>query len=262
MRRARLVGPLWRWHRRAGLVAALLLLFLAVSGLLLNHSQGLGLDTRRVALPWLRALYHEAPVAVQAWAAGGRWIAQGASGELLLDAVSMGHCEGRLVGARAWQGMLVAACEQELVLLSAEGERIDALGRAGGLEVALSGLGAGEADLLVRVGDAWRVVDLDSMAIRSPAMVREVALPGVPPPALAARIEAAGGWLTWERALLDLHSGRVFGRFGILAMDIAAVLAIVLSFSGVLIWGLRRRAPRGVAGAGLARDARKENRHG
>ncbi|HSH28473.1 MAG TPA: PepSY domain-containing protein, partial [Thiohalobacter sp.] len=49
-----------------------------------------------------------------------------------------------------------------------------------------------------------------------------------------------GEVLPLERVLLDLHSGRIFGRHGYLVMDVAAVLLIALALSGSLIW-LRRR---------------------
>ena len=45
--------------------------------------------------------------------------------------------------------------------------------------------------------------------------------------------------LTFERVLLDLHSGRIFGRAGPLVMDAAAVLFIALALTGFWMW-LRR----------------------
>ena len=42
-RRPRLVGLLWRWHRRLGLLAALFVLLVASSGIVLNHTAGFGL---------------------------------------------------------------------------------------------------------------------------------------------------------------------------------------------------------------------------
>ncbi|MBL1432554.1 MAG: hypothetical protein COB94_003805 [Gammaproteobacteria bacterium] len=42
--------------------------------------------------------------------------------------------------------------------------------------------------------------------------------------------------ISWERMLLDLHSGRVFGRYGIYVMDFAAIGLLVLSCTGLWIW--------------------------
>jgi uncharacterized iron-regulated membrane protein len=44
-----------------------------------------------------------------------------------------------------------------------------------------------------------------------------------------------------ERVILDLHSGRFFGKLGPWLFDIAALLLILLSLSGAWIWLKRRR---------------------
>jgi uncharacterized iron-regulated membrane protein len=41
--------------------------------------------------------------------------------------------------------------------------------------------------------------------------------------------------------ILDLHSGRLFGRIGVWLFDIAAILLILLALSGTLIWMKRKR---------------------
>jgi len=50
-----------KWHRWLGLVSALPLLWLAVSGVLLNHAQPLGLNDRMVTSPWVLRHYHQLP---------------------------------------------------------------------------------------------------------------------------------------------------------------------------------------------------------
>mgnify|MGYP006981145103 CR=1 FL=1 len=51
-------------------------------------------------------------------------------------------------------------------------------------------------------------------------------------------------FLTLERIILDAHSGRIFGLFGVLFMDAVAILLILLSLSGVYIWIRYARAKR------------------
>ncbi len=41
-RRLRLVGLLWRWHRRLGVLVACFALLLAITGIVLNHSADVG----------------------------------------------------------------------------------------------------------------------------------------------------------------------------------------------------------------------------
>ena len=46
--------------------------------------------------------------------------------------------------------------------------------------------------------------------------------------------------LNWQRLLQDLHAGRLFGLAGQLLMDLAALLLVVLAFTGVIIWSRGR----------------------
>ena len=43
-----------------------------------------------------------------------------------------------------------------------------------------------------------------------------------------------------ERLLQDLHSGRLFGIFGVILMDLASVALVLLALTGCWVW-LRKR---------------------
>lgn len=53
-----------------------------------------------------------------------------------------------------------------------------------------------------------------------------------------------GSGLKLERVILDLHSGRIFGQYGVYLMDAAAIALLWLSFSGLWVWNSRRRKMR------------------
>ena len=241
--RARRAAWLWRWHGRAGVFACVLLLMLAVTGVALNHSEGLRLDQRAVAWDWPYTLY--GPSAAGTWSgfeAGGAWLLQGGEGRLFLDTREIGRCEGAIAGAMALQGMLLVACERELLLLTPEGERIDALGATAGLAVPVTGLAGREGAVLVLAGGRWQRFDADAMSLAPAAGAGLQPLhPGAPPQALLHSLGRASGWLHWERFLLDLHSGRLFGRAGVLLVDVGGVLSIALALSGIVMWGSRQR---------------------
>ena len=240
---ARRAAWLWRWHRRAGVVACVLLLMLAVTGLALNHSEDLRLDERAVGWDWPYALY--GPSATGAWKGfevGDTWLLQGGEGRIFLGTRELGGCEGVITGVASVQQMILVACERELLLLTPDGERIDALGAATGLPVPVGGLAALGDEALVLAGGLWQRFDADAMALspaggEAPQKIR----PGTPPQALLEELGRAAGWLHWERFLLDLHSGRLFGSVGVLVVDVGGVLSLLLALSGVLMWGLRRR---------------------
>ena len=56
----------------------------------------------------------------------------------------------------------------------------------------------------------------------------------------------SGSPLSYERVLLDLHSGRIFGRVGVLVVDAAAVALLLLALSGFYMWfKFKRGVPSG-----------------
>ena len=46
--------------------------------------------------------------------------------------------------------------------------------------------------------------------------------------------------ISWERLLLDIHSGRVLGSLGVVLVDLMALLFMLMAASGVWIWSRRR----------------------
>jgi hypothetical protein len=107
--------------------------------------------------------------------------------------------------------------------------------------------------------DGWWLADLDAMEFRSPApggsLINQLA-PGVLPEAVRANIPAREQWLSWERVLLDLHSGRIAGRLGVFWVDLVGALLGGLALSGIAMWWLRLRGRRrrSTASAGPQRD--------
>ncbi len=240
---ARRAAWLWRWHRRAGVIASLLLLMLAVTGLALNHSEGLRLDKRAVGWDWPYALYGtSAAGSWKGFGAGAAWVLQAGEGRLFLDTREIGRCEGPITGAMVLREMLLVACERELLLLTPAGERIDALDATAGLPVPVAGLALRGDEALLLAAGQWQRFDADAMSLApAPDADLQPLAPATPPPELLEALGRASGWLNWERFLLDLHSGRLFGRAGVLLVDVGGVLSLLLALSGVLMWASRQR---------------------
>ena len=49
--------------------------------------------------------------------------------------------------------------------------------------------------------------------------------------------------LTWDRVMLDIHTGRIVGDVGVWLMDLAAIAMIILSVTGAYMWW-RRAKPK------------------
>ena len=240
LRRARLVGPLWRWHRRAGLFAALFLLLMSLSGIVLNHSEDLALEQSFVEAGWLRAIYGDTDDHWTAFRGAGHWVLGDQAGRIFLDERELARCAGTLQGAVELGGMLVLACERELLLMSAQGELIESLDPAS----PLSGLGLADGDVAVRIADEWRAFDPGSMhvgdLVADPLSVAQ-SRPQSVPESLEPQLERRSAWLNRERLLLDFHSGRLFGPAGVWLVDISGVLLCILALSGVTMWWLHRK---------------------
>ena len=232
------------WHRWLGLMAALFVILLAVTGLVLNHTDALRLDARHVRTTWLLDLYGiHAPAEVPSYAAGKHWISQWEQ-RLYLDSRDLGETAvGRLIGAARFGDLILVALEKALLLVTPDGEVVERLGSESLPALPLRQLGrdpdgrpllitpngnfAADAQLL-----AWQPSTAEpawlAHAGRLPAELRAILLR-----------DWRGQGLTLERVILDLHSGRILGNAGVWLMDGAAVLLLLLAFSGSGIWIVR-----------------------
>jgi len=244
-RRTRWVGLLWRWHRRLGLLAALFVLFLSLSGILLNHTTGLGLDRRFVDWPWLTAVYGDRSAELPAFRLAGHWLVQTAGGQVFLDTREVAHCRGKLVGALQVGQLLLGGCAEELLLVTTRGELVESVTAGTGLPVPVQSLGFLDGDVAVQVAGDWWLADLERMEFsrRAPGGGAEIEqlFPDRLPDELRRGLPMPDRWLTWERVLLDVHSGRVLGRLGVLWVDLTGVFLCTLAMSGCAMWWLHRR---------------------
>ena len=243
-RRSRLVGVLWRWHRRLGVLAAAFVLMLSVTGIVLNHASELGLDHTFVDWPWLNRAYGDGSADLPAYQPGQNWIFRAANGLVYFDAIEVAPCSGNLVGALQAGDLIIAACTQELLLVTPDGELLEALNTSSGLPVPVLGVGRVEAGVALQTSAGWWLADLDTLDFSQPApggaLIQQHA-PGLLPDLVRDDIPAQESWLSWERLLLDLHSGRVVGPVGVLLVDLIGVVLATLAMSGLAMWWLQRR---------------------
>lgn len=240
---------LMRWHRRAGLAAGLLVLLAAITGVLINHADGLGLPQRLLRAEWLLRWYGiDAPRLQTAQALQGRWLSQWGT-VVYLDGTPLRlPAIERLVGAVALRpGLWLLVDRAQTLVLDAQGVLVEALPYPAGFTARRAGALAAPAAALIEGGDGSRLLaDAEGAALRpadagfAPAAVQWAEAAPLPP-ALHSRIEAAstGVGVSAERVLLDLHSGRWLGRGGVWLMDAAAVALLFLAGTGG--WTLWRR---------------------
>ncbi len=231
---------LTRWHRRIGLLSFVLLGWLAVTGLLLNHTAELGLDGR-VGLPALAGWYGlEAECAPRGWRAGAHEVVACPPLSWLGDQPL--EFSPPLAGALLWDGMYVIAGKRGLLLLTPEGETVDAI------DVSLlpgepRAVGTAQGQLVLRTGAGVFAADATlGHWTTAQGAVDWAASQRVDPRRLSAlERQTAAATLSWTRVLQDLHSGRFFGRFGGWLSDIGALSLLALGGIGLFLMRRPRR---------------------
>jgi hypothetical protein len=247
MRRKKSRVSVWRrLHRTLGASAAAFILFMAFSGMAINHAQNLGLDAHHVSQPLLLRWYgFEQPREIRSYAAGGHWLSFAGSRAYFdgnyVSALSNG------VGVVFTGEMIVAAGTGELLLLDLQGglieklpwdrpeaELVDSIGLLENGEIVVKSAGKlwmTDAQLL-----QWQPAAEGTL---NPAWSKPSNEPEVIRQAVVQQYQGAG--MSMERLILDLHSGRIFGPVGIFIYDLLAVIVGFLAISGVVFWFRGRR---------------------
>lgn len=236
-----------RWHARLGVAAAMFFILLVLTGVALNHTERLGLGQVAVQSASLARWYGLPPPQVlAAYQADGLFL--NTPDTWLYRGKRLPEGRGAVTGVVRIAELLAVATAQSLTLYTPQGERIDtlrgdalpaqpitALGRAGQAIAVKTAQGA----FVSADGIAWQAITTHGItwSHAAPFDIRrhETMISSLTPS------------LPLERIMFDLHSGRLFGRYGTLIMDAAAIILLGLSLSGAWIqwrsWLQRRRHP-------------------
>ncbi len=244
------VHPMTRWHRLLGIVSGLIVIVTTVSGIALNHTDDWQLGRRVVTAPLLNAHYGvERLSAASGYAVESGWVIQVGS-RVYRNAHEFYRRDARLRGAVIDAGVLLLAFDDQVAAFNADGELIETYGELDGLALPLSGIAAGAAGVVVDSADGAMLLDQAAGTWRAAAAAQtpnwQTSAPV--PAALVAAIDVAysGTPLSYERVLLDLHSGRILGPVGVLVVDVAALALLLLALSGFYMWfKFKRGAPPG-----------------
>ena len=235
----------YRWHRRTGIASALIVLLLAVTGLFLNHTDQLNLDQRFIQNENLLNWYHIAPPQSPASFALGENRVTRIGNRLYFNDRELEQESEVLWGIAEQQGMIVLALEDKLLLLTADGEQIEKLSGYDGVPAGMTAIGMTEyGELVIRAAHGDYLADLNALAWEDyEEIAAEWSVASGIPVALENDLLGLyrGKGLSWERLLLDMHSGRLLGDVGVYLIDLAALLFIFLALSGSWMW-LRKRS--------------------
>ncbi|EGG99991.1 PepSY-associated TM helix [gamma proteobacterium IMCC2047] len=225
-----------KWHRRIGLFCAVFVLILAVTGLLLNHTSSLELDRIKVHSSAINALYNLPSATPASFKLEDQWVSHNGIDSLYLNQQPLGDCAAPLKGAVKSNGLLTILCENELLLLTTDGELLERVTPLLGLPANSLALAEQNEQLLINTTQGVVQADLDRLEFIPTSA--EIAWPSSQPPTqeLTDFLSQQGPAMDLEQLILDLHSGRLFGSAGVFVMDFVAILLIALSATGFIAW--------------------------
>lgn len=239
-------SALLRWHRRIGLAAAALVVVLAVSGVALNHAAQFGLDRRAVTAPWLLEWLGAESRAEMHGFMAGQYQVTVLEDRVFFDGAMVAQTLDGIVGAVKIANAIAVAGRTEILLLAESGELIE---RITALPTPIAGIGVTQ-DGRVAIALAPDLVFSADEALLEWQQVRDSRIVWATtsriPDAIRAQVMLAhrGAGIGAERVLLDVHSGRIFGRYGPWLMDGAAILLLILAATGIIGWLRGRRGNR------------------
>jgi len=235
------------WHRRAGLTAVILVVILAITGIMLNHTERLQLDSRYIDNSFLLGWYGIEPDGTPVSYRAGDHIITAWDNKLFFDQHIVTDLQQQIHGAMAGEQFIVVALESAIILLTLEGEFIERVSTSISFtNIQRLGMKYNRpvietSDPLYYIADE-HILDWDVISNEGIEWTRAHTLSDEEREALL--VSYRGNGLKLERVILDLHSGRIFGNYGVYVMDAAAIALLWLSFSGLWVWGSRRRKMR------------------
>ena len=243
------VLPFIKLHRWAGLSSFLLLMLVSITGIMLNHTEELKLDEYHINTQWLQTWYGiKMPEQQNYLRLEDDHFAQ-IGKQLYFNQSRLPDEDSPLLGVYKIDQFIIIGLKNALYLLTSEGELIEKLDAEKNLPVPISYIGL--SDKKINTGPL--ILDVNNKYYTSKdgfltwtEIQSEEFYPlkrDIPIVADTVFYQKAylGNELTLERVVLDLHSGRLLGFFGVLLMDIVAIVLLILGVSGTWIWSRRLR---------------------
>ncbi|MGB0894137.1 MAG: PepSY domain-containing protein [Parashewanella sp.] len=231
------------WHRRFGLISALLILFLVVTGVAINHRKDFNLAKTAVTQKWLLDYYDIAKpnnILTSRYKNNQIVIVDNLvwlNKQLILEA------DAPIITAAITDSYVIAVDADQLYLFDSSGKPVETQDITTGLPTPISRI-AIEQDDTVWIESGNQLYHSD------PELIDWVPAEPFHPihwsqltPSHAAMLElqVRSIHLSWQRVILDLHSGRFFGTFGKWLWDCIAILCLFIILSGSYVFFKQHR---------------------
>lgn len=238
---------MFHWHRQIGLVVSIFVIILSVSGILLNHTERLNLDSNHIKSDFLLKWYGIEKPSIISFQLEKNWISN-IEDKLYFNKTLVTKETSKITGAVTTENFIAVSTQDEVILLAPNGEKIERLNATTGVPKNIQSIGINlSSDVFLKTNESLFKAnrDVTEWTISKNKNIAW-AISSKPPLILEGALNTIfrGKGLTEERVLLDLHSGRILGKIGPWIMDIAAILLIILSFTGIWMYAKRTLAMR------------------
>lgn len=234
------------WHRVLGLFAAVPLVWVVITGALLNHTVDWKLDQIMISHPWVLGVYGMVPKGdPRGLEIDGHQVAEW-DGLVFVDGKRV-ELSGRLLGgAKSWDGMVVVT-DSQVMRLDAAGQLVEVLDEVSLPALPLTGVHVGEGGIHLqnaagwhRVLEGWLNFEKTTSAFEPQALAALVDPARIEP----LRDEWSNGGLPVSRVLLDLHAGHFLGSFSKYFYDLVAIATVWLCVTGLILFFRKPRRSR------------------
>jgi hypothetical protein len=234
-----------RWHYLLGLLAAIWFILLSISGFLLNHTAELKLKQRFITTDWILEYYgiKVLPILNGFKLQDQLWLTHSKDSLFLNDKNIENISIQQLQGAILFQNQLIVIlADNQLFLLTLKGELIEKINY---LPADPQNMGISENQIILKTKESYFVTNETFSQWKPIEKIEQMNLSTQEtlPNALKENINQNNklGLLNIERVLLDLHSGRIFGWWGVYVIDAMGLILLWLASSGGWLW-LKRQS--------------------
>lgn len=231
------------WHRNIGIMIVCFALLLAVTGILIQHSHTFKLDHTYISNRFILSWYGVEADPISSYRTNSHWISHAGHQLYLNEQVILGHYSD-LDGATEFEEGIAIISNKSLILIDHEGKLIDTLSPQNGLPEPMLGIANGLAQPVLRGAHRYWESNRHFTQWRPYEGIHPVWItPTETPHDIATQIQKhnISTAISFERFLLDLHSGRLLGSVAVYFMDGVAIAIILLGFSGIYVWNGRRK---------------------
>jgi len=229
-------------HRYIGLGICIFLVHLALTGIFLNHSIGLRLDKTFVTWPWLLNQYNlSVPEPVNIFTIGKNNFST-IDGEVFFNDKPIFLAEEELLGAIQNRDTFILASSSIITVISKEGYIIN---KDNILPFTIKNIGFYGDEVAINDSEdkIWSSESINGVWKLTENVTAQWSKEGSITLANQEKIRKyyVGDGVSLEQIILDFHSGAIFQKAGKIFFDVISILLIILSFTGIWLWTIKRK---------------------